>query len=323
MRIFEASSEPMSLRWDGEELEDVLGGFRRWTADGTELPGTWEPPYPFDQAVYSPSGRWTVVYQQHREHALLLDGRDVVRVLDREYIEGDDPRSSAPALATLPDGREVLFTPDLYLKIEDLVAGKDLTYLNHHTVGMTEFHRFTPSPDGRRLAAAEGKLSDGGGLRVYDVAEGLADGSHFLGDGLIPRKATADGTVGSVCWLDADRLAVAMTGWQYGIRPPERLGPWELGVWSFTEERWLHRSPATGPWGTIVAVGGNRVVALDGHPRLVDATTGEELTQWPEVPLPEDELPYGRLLRPVTAVHPDSTRLAIAARTSITVLDLG
>ncbi|MFE7182520.1 hypothetical protein [Streptomyces erythrochromogenes] len=89
------------------------------------------------------------------------------------------------------------------------------------------------------------------------------------------------------------------------------------------EERWLHRSPGIGPWGTIVAVGGNRVVALDGHPRLVDATTGEMLTQWPEVPLlPEYELPYGRLLLPVTAVHPDGTRLAIGSRTGITVLDL-
>ncbi|MFB6582103.1 hypothetical protein ACFCYC_32665 [Streptomyces sp. NPDC056402] len=323
MRMFEAAHEPMSLRWDGEELEDVLGGFRRWTADGTERPGTWEPPYHFDQAVYSPSGRWTVVYQQHGPHALLLEGRDVVRVLDREFVEGYDRGSPAPGLATLPDGREVLFTPGTHLKIEDLVAGRELTGINHHTVGMTDFHRLTPSPDGRRLAAAECKYSNGGDLRVYDVVAGLADSSHFVGDGLIPSTATADGTVGSVCWLDADRLAVAMTGWQYGIRPPERLGPWELGIWSFTEERWLHRSPATGPWGTIVAVGGSRVVALDGHPRLVDATTGAVLTQWPEVTLPEDDAPYGRLLYPVTAVHPDGTRLAIGSETGITVLDLG
>ncbi|MCX4627433.1 hypothetical protein [Streptomyces sp. NBC_01443] len=57
MRIFEATIDPRSLRWDGGELVDAAGGFRRWTADGKELAGTWNTAYRFDRAAHSPTGR--------------------------------------------------------------------------------------------------------------------------------------------------------------------------------------------------------------------------------------------------------------------------
>lgn len=57
MRIFEATIDPRSLRWDGDELVDAAGGFRRWTADGKELAGTWNTAYRFDRAAHSPTGR--------------------------------------------------------------------------------------------------------------------------------------------------------------------------------------------------------------------------------------------------------------------------
>lgn len=95
-------------------------------------------------------------------------------------------------------------------------------------------------------------------------------------------------------------------------------------MWSAAEERWLRRSPLGFTAGTLLACGGDRVVSLCGHPRLVDAGTGAVLAEWPEVPVSRragsDGVPH--VPTPVAALHPDGTRLAVAVRNGIAVLDL-
>ncbi len=68
----------MSLAWEGDDLVDVVGGWRRWDADGAETPGRVSWAYPFDQAVVSPSGRFHVIYAERGTKALLLDNGRVV-----------------------------------------------------------------------------------------------------------------------------------------------------------------------------------------------------------------------------------------------------
>ncbi|MCX4528222.1 MULTISPECIES: hypothetical protein [unclassified Streptomyces] len=319
MRIFKATSAPKSLRWDGDELVDAVGGFRRWTADGTARPGTWNPPHPFDRAAHSPSGRWTVVYEQRGGEALLLDGQDVVRQVPRAADRSSIDR--AMAVAELPDGREVLvYAPGSVLEIEELVSGMSLASYYKRILG-NHGSRISIAPDGRRLAAAGFGWIEDGIAPVYDVAAALANSCTLDYEGILPLAAVY-GEVGSVCWLDGDRFAVATTAARRSPPGPDALGPRALGVWSFAEERWLHRGPAESPWGTLVACGGDRVLALYGHPRLVDATTGAVLAAWRDVAAPRDESPYGRGPEPVAALHPDGTRLALAIEDGIAVLDL-
>src|SRR4051794_302716 len=119
----------MSLSWDGDELVDVIGGWRRWGADGTQAPrgGSWS--YPVDPAVVSPSGRFHVLYTERGTKAVVLaDGR-IVRELNRSFAHAAD-YDYPVALGRLPDGREiVVHCPDHHnqLEIEDLESGRRLT----------------------------------------------------------------------------------------------------------------------------------------------------------------------------------------------------
>lgn len=323
MRIFETSRAPMSLRWEGDDLIDPADGFRRWTPDGEEHRGGFAFAYRFDRAVHSPSGRWTAVYEERGTKALVLDGRSVVREVNRSFYHAHQ-YDYPIALGALPDGREVLVhCPDHrgVLEIEDPGSGERLTTGEER--GSGAFHsRLSLSPDGRRLAVAGWIWHPVGVLDVYDVTAALRTPSALDGVGLVPRAATYDSEVGSVCWLDADRLAVATTGEEVNPADPGSLAPLELGVWSFAASRWLHRCRSDSPWGTLVACGGDRVVSLYGHPRLADATTGAVLAEWPEVGVTRRESAYGKEPTAVVALHPGGTRLAIAVEDGIAVLDL-
>lgn len=335
MKTLKATSEPRSLRWNGEELVDAVGGFRRWTPDGTEHGSGFRYAYGFDRAAYSPSGRWTVVYTERGTKALLLDGERIARELNRSYYQAE-AYDYPVALGTLPDGRDVLVhCPDEYnvLQVEDAGTGERLTS------GAREprdfFHsRLSVSPDGRRLLSAGWVWSPVGLASAYDLQEALTDASVLDGEGA-PGHALLDAEVGSACWLDADRLAVSATDEDLGDEEERQaLRVRELGVWSCTQERWVHRS-ATGSgdgdgdgdgdgWGTLVHCGGNRVMSLYGYPRLVDVTDGTVLAQWPDVAVPRRDGAFGvtHVPTPVTALHPDGTRLAVAVEEGIAVLEL-
>ncbi|WP_329379030.1 hypothetical protein OG625_11690 [Streptomyces sp. NBC_01351] len=325
MRLIETSSTPGSLRWDGDELVDAAGAFRRWTADGVEHASRFGYGSEIDRAVHSPSGRWTVVYEERGTKALLLDGEKIARELNRSCYQAEN-YDYPVALGILPDGREVLVhCPDAYnvLEIEDIASGVRLTAGSRTPRDF--FHsRLAVSPDGRRLLSAGWVWSPVGLASAYDLEAALTDPSLLDGQGA-PGNTALDAEVGAACWLDADRLAVAATVEGLGDEGDRQaLRVRELGVWSCTEGRWLHRSPSTGDWGTLVPCGGNRVLSLYGHPRLVDATDGTVLAEWPDVAVSSREGAFGvtHVPSPVTALHGDGTRVAVAVEKGIAVLGL-
>src|SRR5262245_34851130 len=79
-----------SLLWDGDDLVDVVGGWRRWRSDGTEIAARVGWGYPFDQVVASPSGRFHVLYAERATKALVLDQGKIVRELNRSYSHATD-----------------------------------------------------------------------------------------------------------------------------------------------------------------------------------------------------------------------------------------
>lgn len=322
--MIETSSEPRSLRWDGEELVDAVGGFRRWTPDGAEHSGGFRYAHEYDRAAHSPSGRWTVIYTERGTKALLLDGERIARELSRSHYQAkayDYP----VALGTLPDGREVLVhCPDEYnvLQIEDAATGERLTAVAREPRDF--FHsRLAVSPDGRRLLSAGWVWSPVGLMSSYELQEALTDPSVLDREGA-PGIMALDAEVASACWLDTDRLAVAATAEDLGDgEDRQALRPDELGVWSCAQGRWTHRSGG-GDWGTLVPCGGSRVMSLHGHPQLVESTDGTVLAQWPGVAVSRRDGAYGvtHVPSPVTALHPDGTRLALALEEGIAVLEL-
>ncbi|MFJ5921618.1 hypothetical protein ACIQF6_03305 [Kitasatospora sp. NPDC092948] len=127
--------------------------------------------------------------------------------------------------------------------------------------------------------------------------------------------------MGAACRPDGDRPAVASA--DEGGATGSDLGPGQLGVWSVGERRRLHRNPVDRLTGTLPARG-SQVVSLNGHPRLLDTTTGHVVAEWPEVTVPEKTLCLGveHVPTPIAAVGADGTRPAVAQEAGIAVVEL-
>ncbi|GAA3393384.1 hypothetical protein [Streptomyces roseoviridis] len=324
-----ATGTVRSLVWDGEDLVDRVDGGRRWTSDGVEHLSGRVYAYPFDRAVVSPSGRYTVAYTERGTKALLLDGRRIVRELDRSYYHAKD-FDYPVALGALSDGREVLVhCPETYevIEVEDVATGERLTHGERTPTDV--FHsRLAMSPDGRRLLSAGWLWSPFGIARVYDLEQALTEPAALDGEGLLPSWSWANAEIEAACWLDGDRLAVA-TGEdededaEADEGDPAVLGPRQLGVWSMSERRWLHRHRVGLPMGTLIGHG-RTVIALCAYARLIDVASGAVLAEWPEVEVSPRVGSYGvrHVPTPVAALHPDGSRLAVAQPDGIAIITL-
>ena len=323
MIVLKVTAEAQSLVWDGDDLVDVVGGCRRWGPDGVEQCASVGSGFPFDRSVVSSSGRYSVVYAERGTEALLLEGDRLVRELNRSDYQAD-AFDYPVALGVLPGGREVLVhCPEEYnvLEIEDAESGERLTGGERDPKDV--FHsRLAVSPDGRHLLSAGWLWHPYGVVEVFDLASALTDPAVLDGHG-VPLDPGVDAEVVSACWLDGDRLAVATEGEFRGDEETSALGPGQLGVWSLSARRWIHRSRVDFRIGTLIARG-DTVVSLHGHPRLIDVTTGAVTAEWPTVKVPERQGSYGvtHIPTPVAALHPDGTRLAVAQPESIAIIAL-
>ncbi|MDN3023754.1 hypothetical protein [Streptomyces sp. S.PB5] len=324
MIVLKVTEEAQSLVWDGDDLVDVVGGGRRWSPDGVEHPASVIHGFLFDRSVVSPSGRYSVVYTERGTKALLLEGDRLVRELNRSYYQAD-VFDYPVALGALPDGREVLVhCPEEYniLEIEDAESGEWLTDGERQPRDL--FHsRLAVSPGGTHLLSAGWFWHPYGVVEVFDLAGALTDPAVLDGRGVLPLDPGIDAEVASACWLDDDRLAVATDGEPLDDEETPALGPRQLGVWSLSAGRWIHRNTVDFCLGTLIARG-DTVVSLYGHPRLIDVTTGAVVAEWPSVEVPRREGSYGvtHIPTPVVALHPDGTRLAVAQPDSIALITL-
>ncbi|CAG6398765.1 conserved hypothetical protein [Actinacidiphila cocklensis] len=319
---------PNSLLWQGDDLVSWTGGGRRWEPDGTQREAEFYWSFPFDAVRASASGAYIAVYQERGTKGAVLEGKRVVRELNRSFSHAtsfDYPL----ALGRLGDGREVVVhCPEEYnlLQIEDAGSGERLTAGEREPVDV--FHsRLSLSPDGRHLLSIGWAWQPFGTAQVFDTALALSDPATLDGEGVLPGSMVMGGEVAAGCWLDADRLVLA-TGseeWYEPEEEPDALATRHLGVWSVSERRWLHRSavPDAEP-GVLLLPRGDQVVTLHGHPRLLDVVTGRVLAQWPDVAVTAKSLCYGNKNNPtpVAALHPDGSRLAVVQAEGIAVITL-
>ncbi|MFD7846674.1 hypothetical protein ACFV4K_27520 [Nocardia sp. NPDC059764] len=319
-----------ALSWDGDDLVDFSRGPTRWSPDGTDdSPPIFRAfPSSFDHAVVSPSGRFHVLYIERGTKALLLRNGKLLRELDRSYYHAEE-FDYPVALGALPDGREVVVhCPDQYnvLQIDDAETGQRIT--DGPRTPRDVFHsRLSISPDGRRLLATGWVWHPYGIAMIFDLAAAPNDPTVLDSGGVLPAE-TVCAEVESACWLDNDLVAIAASDDAPFHDDDDQegsggLGPGQLGIWSGSSARWLHRSPLTHPAGTMIACG-KHIVSLYGHPRLIDPASGETIAEWPDIDAGTKDRSYGvtRKPTPVTAAHPDGTRLAIAQTDHIAILNL-
>lgn len=324
MNILKVTAEAQSLAWNGDDLVDAVGGGRRWGPDGVERRASVDHVFAFDRSVVSPSGRYSVLYAERGTKALLFDGDRLVRELNRSYYHADD-FDYPVALGALPDGRDILVhCPEQYnvLEVEDAESGDRLTRGERQPKDV--FHsRLAVSPGGTHLLSAGWLWHPYGVVEVFDLVGALTDPAVLDGGGVLPLEPGIDAEVVSACWLDGDRLAVATGEEVLDDEETPALGPRQLGVWSLSAGRWVHRSRVDFNIGTLIARG-DTVVSLYGSPRLIDVTTGAVVAEWPTLEVPRRDGSYGvtHIPTPVAALHPDGTRLAIAQPESIAIITL-
>ncbi|WP_203912249.1 hypothetical protein [Rhizocola hellebori] len=315
-----------TLRWDGDDLVDFADGPDRWRLDGTvDIPSIRRSfGLPFDRGLVSPSGRFQAVYAERGTKALLLQGGEIVRELTRDpYPCAADTIDYPIALGALSDGREVVVhCPDhpYVLQIDDAQTGQRLTDGPRDQPDVYQ-SRLSISPDGRRLMTA-GERYGNDEVMIFDLDLAVRDASALDGDGIMPLDAYCT-DVAAACWLDSDRVVIATTDHEPLFDDADALGPRQLGVWSVSQSRWLHRATVGYPMGTLIACG-SRVITLYGHPQLLDPITGDVIAEWPDVPIGTTQGSYEdtNFPTPIAALHPDRTRLAIAEPDAITILTL-
>jgi hypothetical protein len=316
-----------SLVWAGDRLVDPAGGGASVGLDGTTTRRSVSWAYPFDRALVSQDGQVTVLYTALGTKGVVTrKPRSVARELNRSFYHADAYEYPI-AVGRLPDERDVLIhCPDGYnrLAIETLADGERLASATERARDMFQ-SRLSLSPDGRHLLTAGWFWHPYGTAALYDVAAALQDGAALDDGGDRSFSAAIDAEVESACWLEADQIVVSSDPDEEPLdgERGEALRPGEIGVWSIGQRQWVARHEYPGHTGTLHAMG-THVLALHGHPRLLDPFTGRAVEEWPSLAtgLQTSSIIWHQEPIPPVAVDAANRRFAVAGDHEVAVVEL-
>jgi len=315
-----------SLVWAGDRLADPVGGGASVGLDGSATQRAVNWAYTFDRAITGPDGQVTVLYTALGTKGLVIPAdRRAAREVNRSYYHAHVYEYPIAA-GRLFDGTDVLIhCPDGYnrLVIETLAGGERLAAATARAADLFQ-SRLAVSPDGRRLLTAGWFWHPYGVAAVYDLAAALGDGAALdHGDHL--SCPAVSGEVEAACWLTADQIVVSTSPGEepLGGESEEALGQGEIGVWSLEARQWAARHACRGHTGTLHPIG-PYVLALFGHPALLDPHTAQIIEEWPELATGTQTSSIISRQQPVPPVAVDaaSQRFAVAAGNEVTIVEL-
>jgi len=276
------------MAWMGDRLVDVADGWR------SLYPGLLErrfAPYgdPFDAAVTAPAGDVCALVASAGTKGLLLGPNgQIVREINRSYYQAEAYRYPL-ALFTLPDGRTALaHCPERYnrLEIEVPSTGELLTRTGERRPSDIFHSRLAVSGDGKLLLSAGWLWHPWGSLHVYDIAAALDNAQELDSPGgVFDMRGLISAEVAGACFVGGD-VALSTTAEENDPDGPDDLGPLMLARWSTRTRRFLWRRSLQESPGDLLSWAGH-ILALNRHPRLYDAETGELLSEWPDLPTGE------------------------------------
>jgi hypothetical protein len=313
-----------SLAWAGDRLVDPAAGGASIGLDGSLKHSFVNWAYTFDRALATPGA--TVLYTALATKGLVIQsGRRVTREINRSFYHAHQYEYPVTA-GRLFDGTEVLIhCPGGYnrLTIETLREGKPLASATSRASDLFQ-SRLRLSPDGRHLLTAGWVWHPYDVVTVYDLAEALADGAALDRGYLLPGHAV-DAEVESACWLTPDQIVVSANPEEEALDgdSPKALQPGQIGVWSLRRQEWIARHDYDGHTGTLEAIG-RHVLALFGHPRLVDPFTAAVTGEWPDLATGHQTSSIMPNLAPVPPVAVDAAnhRFAVAGDREVSVVRL-
>ncbi|MGB0495513.1 MAG: hypothetical protein ACPGJI_04085, partial [Kangiellaceae bacterium] len=213
-----------SLSWQGNNLIDWVSGGHTYTLNGETKKRNINYAYPFDSAVVSSSGIYSVVFANNQTKGLLLKNGEIIREINRSYYQAhayDFPI----AFSILNSGQEILvYCPKDYCRIdiEEIETGKVLTDFVDRNPSDCFHSRLAVSPNGRLLLSAGWVWHPLDVVGLYDLSASLEDptkldspfekppgywevsSAAFLNDALV-FVSTSDEFLGDECDPDDDR----------------------------------------------------------------------------------------------------------------------
>jgi len=271
-----------SLVWHGDVLVDWVAGVCEFSLDGKIHDSRIHHAYPFDAAIMSPSGEFSAIYTRLGTKGLILRQGEILREINRSYYFAYLYEFPI-ALIRLENGREVIVhCPNRYnqLEIEDLATGESLAGPNGRAPSDCFHSRLSGSADGKYLASAGWLWHPMDTVRLYNLADAIADPRHLDGAGLDIDAWADDGI--SAAFLATGELAVDLVG----LEPDEE----EPGPWTAELRLFDPGLPATPKvirrperLGTMMAIGDHHMLGLYQHPKLVDLRTGDIVRRWPHI----------------------------------------
>jgi hypothetical protein len=275
-----------ALVWVEGRLYDVAAGWRPIPTDGSSGSsrfGTYGDQ--FDDAAVSPRGDVVALMASTGTKCLLVasDGQ-LIREVNRSYYQAEAYRYPL-VLCTLPDGRTgLVHCPERYnqVEVEVAVTGERLTASTDRKP-VDFFHsRLAVSPSGRYLLSAGWVWHPWGCVAVYDLHRALAEPTTLDSFGeKFGLRGPEQAEVAGACFVDDD-VVVSTSPEPNDPQGPEDLAPDMLARWSARTGTFAWRTQLDLTAGDVVPVAGH-VLALYGHPRLYDATSGELIAEWPEI----------------------------------------
>ncbi len=330
-RVVIPAQNVQSLCWQGDALVDWAGGGTRYRLDGTSTRRLVSYSYKFNRAVTSPNGQYAVIYDVLGTKGLVLKDGEILREINRSFYHANVYEYPV-ALFDLPNGRTVLaHCPDDYnrLEIEDADTGERLTQRSGETTDFFQ-SRLSVSPGGKYLMSAGWIWTPIDFALIYDLQQVLA------APALLDTPPEWNLTVGmteihSAVFADAETVIFASADLYFDEHDVDEedkekfvLQPDQLGLYSLTEKRFLTLAPLAEPLGTLMPVG-DSVIGFYEHPKLVEVSTGQVITRWPDLSTGNQNGSISQNLDqlPPLALDPANKRFAVADGEQITVVQLG
>lgn len=321
---FPARGGIRSLAWAGDRLVDPVSGGASVGLDGSPGHNAVNWAYTFDRALITQDA--TVLYTALATKGLVIQsGRRVTREINRSFYHAHQYEYPVAA-GRLHDGTAVLIhCPDGYnrLTVETLREGKTLASATERADDLFQ-SRLRMSPDGRHLLTAGWFWHPYDVVAVYDLVEALGDATA-LDRGCQLVGYAVDAEVESACWLSSDHIVISANPEEEALNgdSPRALQPGQIGVWSLERREWVARHDYDGHTGTLEAMG-RHVLALFGHPKLVDPFTAAVVDEWPDLKTGTQVSSIMVDLQPVPPVAVDAAnrRFAVASHRQVTVVQL-
>lgn len=312
-----------SICWTNDRLVDWVSGGMSLGLDGSIDQSNISYGYPFDSAVQSPCGQYSVIYQKRGTKGLVLHNGTIIREVNRSlyfshvfeypvalYINSNEE----PILAHCPDEYNVLV-------LEHLISGKRL-----HAAGIRNspeyFHsRLEVSNNRSFLISAGWYWHPFESVSVFDIEEPLKNISQLDKKLEMP---DIDGEVCSADFIGDSKLLVCTSEESLDgeIRDVNTIAPNYITIINLRTGEIESTVASMETLGTVHVLDEDLFLCFHKHPKLYSISTGQLIHSWDGIQSGEQtgSILSGQELPPSIAVDRDNRRFAVVDTDQVHVI---